>query len=120
DGATTGHDAGHALRGQRHVAQQHAGVDGEVVDALLGLFDQRVAIDLPGQVFGDAIDFLQRLIDGHGANGQHGITDDPLAGLVDVLARGQVHHGVRAPVGGPGELLDLFLDGVCEGVVDYV
>ena len=27
-------------RGHRDMAQQHAGVDGEVVDALLGLFDQ--------------------------------------------------------------------------------
>ena len=27
------------------IAQQHAGVDGEVVDALLGLFDQGVAED---------------------------------------------------------------------------
>ena len=40
-------DAGHALGGQRHVAQQHAGVDGHVVDALLGLLDDRVAVDRP-------------------------------------------------------------------------
>ena len=40
------------LRGQRDVAQQHAGVHGEVVHALLGLLDQRVAVDLPGQVLG--------------------------------------------------------------------
>ncbi len=42
-------DAGHALRGHRHVAQQHPGVDGEVVHPLLGLLDQRVAVEVPGR-----------------------------------------------------------------------
>src|SRR3546814_8104190 len=36
-----------AFRGQRHVAHQHAGVDGEVVHALLGLLDPSVSEDLP-------------------------------------------------------------------------
>ena len=40
------------LRRQRDVAQQHAGVDGEVVDALLRLLDERVAEELPGQILG--------------------------------------------------------------------
>jgi len=40
-------DAGGALRRQRNVRQAHARVDGEVVNALLGLFDERVAIDFP-------------------------------------------------------------------------
>ena len=48
--------------GHRHVAKQYAGVDGEVVDALLGLFDQRVAEDFPGQLFRLAVYLLQRLI----------------------------------------------------------
>ena len=43
-------DAGHTLGGQRDVGQAHARVDGEVVDALLGLLDQRVAEDLPSEV----------------------------------------------------------------------
>ena len=43
DRAAARDDAGHAARGQRNVAQQHAGVDREIIDALLGLFDQRVA-----------------------------------------------------------------------------
>ena len=50
DRAAARHDAGHAPRRQRDVAQQHAGVDGEVVHPLLGLLDERVAVDLPGQV----------------------------------------------------------------------
>ena len=41
-------DPRNTLGGERYVAQQHSGVNREVVDALLRLFDQRVAIELPG------------------------------------------------------------------------
>ena len=40
DRAAAADDAGDALGGQRDVAQQHAGVDREVVHALLGLLDR--------------------------------------------------------------------------------
>ena len=109
DRAAAADDAGHAVGGHRHVAQQHAGVDGEVVDALLGLFDQRVAEDLPGQFLGLAVHLLQRLVDRHRADRHRRIADDPLARLVDVLAGGQVHHRVAAPADRPGHLLDFFL-----------
>jgi hypothetical protein len=36
NGATTGHDAGDAVGCQGNVAQQHASVDGPVVDTLGG------------------------------------------------------------------------------------
>ena len=68
DRAAARDDAGHAPGGHRDVAQQHAGVDGEVVDALLALLDERVAIDLPGEIFGPSADFFERLIDRHGAD----------------------------------------------------
>ena len=103
-------DAGDALGGQRHVAQQHAGVDGEVVHALLGLLDQGVAEDLPGEFLGAAVDLLQRLVDRHGADRHRRIADDPLAGFVDVLAGGQVHHRVGAPADRPHQLLDFLGD----------
>src|SRR5690606_10995519 len=111
DRAAARDDAGDALGGQRYVAQQHAGMDGEVVDALLGLLDQGVAEQLPGQVFGDAIDLLQRLVALLLADRHRRVADDPLAGFVDVLAGGQVHHRVRTPADAPGQLGDFFLDG---------
>ena len=117
DRAAARDDAGHALRGERHVAQQHAGVDREVVDALLRLLDQRVAVDLPGQLLRLAVDLLQRLVDRHGADGHGRVADDPLAGRVDVLAGRQVHDGVGAPAGRPRHLLDLLLDGGGDGGV---
>ena len=43
DRSAAGDDAGHALGGHRHIGEADTGVDREIVDALLGLFDQRVA-----------------------------------------------------------------------------
>mmetsp|Transcript_11094 Transcript_11094/g.18065 ORF Transcript_11094/g.18065 Transcript_11094/m.18065 type:complete len:505 (-) Transcript_11094:186-1700(-) len=110
DGAPAAHDARHAVHRHGHESQQHARVDGPVVHALLGLLDQRLAEHLPGQVLRDAVHLLQRLVDGHGAHGDGRVAHDPLARLVDVLARGQVHDGVRAPERGPLQLLHLLLD----------
>ena len=73
--------------GQRHVREAHAGVDREVVDALLGLLDQRVAEDLPGQLLGLAADLLERLVDRHRPDRHRRVAQDPLARLVDVPAR---------------------------------
>ena len=104
-------DAGHAAGGQRDVAQQHAGMDREVVDALLGLLDQRVAVDFPGQILGAAADLLERLVDRHRADRHGGIAQDPLARLVDVLAGRKIHHRVGAPERRPPQLVDLLVDG---------
>ncbi len=110
DAATAGDDAGEALGGHRDEAQQDAGVDGEVVHPLLGLFEQGVAEQLPGEVFGDAVGLLQRLIDGHGTDGHRAVAQDPLAGLVDVAAGGEIDDCVGAPTGGPDQLLHLLFD----------
>ena len=104
-------------RGHRHVAQQHAGVDGEVIDALLGLLDQRVAIEVPRQFLRAAADFFQRLVNRHGADRHGRVADDPLARLVDVLAGGKIHHRVGAPADRPRHLLDFLLDGGGDGGV---
>ncbi len=111
DRTTARDDAGLAAGGQRHVGQQHAGVDRHVVDALLGLLDDRVLVDLPGQLLGAAVDLLQRLVERHGADRDGGIAQHPLAGGVDVAARREVHDRVGAPLGRPGHLVDLLLDG---------
>ena len=117
DGAAAADDAGHA--GGRHgdEAEEDAGVDGEVIDALLGLFDEGIAEEFPGEVFGFAVHFFQGLIDGHGADGHGGVPQDPFARGVDVFAGGEVHHGIAAPLGGPAHFFDLFLDGGSDGAV---
>src|SRR5581483_2068838 len=51
-------DSGGAFRSHRNERQTHAGVNRKVIDALLGLFDQSVAEDFPGQLFRFAANFF--------------------------------------------------------------
>ena len=77
DRAAARDDAGHALRRQRDIGEPHAGVDREVIDALLRLLDQRVPEDFPIELQRIAVDLLQRLIDRHGADRHRRIAHDP-------------------------------------------
>ncbi len=117
DRAAARDDPRHASRGQRDVGEPDAGVHREVVDALLGLLDQRVAIDLPGQLLGLSADLLERLIDRDGSDRNRGVPKDPLPGLVDVAAGREVHDRIGAPSRRPGHLLDLLLDRRAHGGV---
>ena len=110
DRATSGDDAGDALRRERDIAEQHAGVDREVVDTLLGLLDDRLAVDVPGELVRVAADLLQRLVDRDSSDRNRRVADDPLAGGVDVLAGREVHDRVGAPACRPAHLLDLGID----------
>lgn len=90
-----------------------------VVDALFGLLDDRVLVDLPGQLLGLAVDLLQCLVERDRADRDRGVAQHPLAGGVDIAPGGQVHDCVRAPLGGPGHLVHLLLDGGSDrGVTD--
>ncbi len=55
DRTATADNSGHAVYRHRHHVQADTGMDGEVIHALLGLLDQCVAEQLPGQIFGNAI-----------------------------------------------------------------
>ena len=98
-----------------HVGQPDAGVDGEVIDPLLGLLDQRVLEHLPVELERVAVDLLQRLVDRHGADRDRGIAQDPGPDVVDVAAGRQVHHRVGAPADRPDQLFHLFGDAGADG-----
>ncbi len=110
DRAAARDDAGDAIGGERHVGQPHAGVDGEIVDALLALLDQRVLVAFPVELDGIAVHFLQRLVDRHRADRHRRIAQDPFARVVDVAAGGEIHHRVGAPADRPHHFLDFLLD----------
>ena len=110
DGAAAADDARDALGRPRDEAKQNARVDREVVHALLGLLDERLTEEVPRELLGPSSDLLECLVDRDGSDGDGAVAQDPLARLVDVVARTEVHHGVGAPAGRPHELLDLFLD----------
>ena len=84
--ATT-HDTAQSAIGQVHVVATDTGMDGKVIHTLLALFDECVAIHLPREVFHLAIHLFQSLIDGHGAYGYRTVTQNPLAGFVNVVTR---------------------------------
>jgi len=50
DRAAAGNDAGEAVHRQRNMAEAETRVDREVVNALLRLLDQRIAVNLPGEL----------------------------------------------------------------------
>ena len=119
DRAAARDDAGDAVGGEVDVGEPHAGVDGEIIDALLALLDQRVLVALPVELDGVAVDLLQRLIDRHGADRHRRVAHDPFAGVVDVAAGGEVHHRVGAPADRPHHLFHFLLDrGGDGGVAD--
>ena len=119
DRAAARYDPGDPLRRQRNVRKPHAGMDGEIVDALLALLDERVAIDVPAQLLGNAADFLERLVDRHRSDRHRCIANDPFADGVDVPAGRKVHHRVGAPADRPDELFHfLRCAGRHDGVAD--
>src|SRR5262245_18505462 len=89
----------------------------EVIDPLLTLLDERIPVDVPGEILRPSPHLFERLINRNGANWDRRISDDPFAGLVDVLAGGEIHHRVRAPQRRPLQLFDFVLDGRSHGGV---
>ena len=68
DGTATGNDTRHAVGRHRNVAQQETGMNREVIDTLFSLFDQRILINFPCQIFSDTVDFFQCLIHRNGSD----------------------------------------------------
>jgi hypothetical protein len=75
DRAAARHDARDAVFHERQVLDEHARVDGEVVDALLGLVLEHVD-EVVGRERLDVLSSLERLVDGHRADGHGDACDD--------------------------------------------
>ena len=118
DGSAAAHDSGDALRGHRDVLDEHAGMDGHVVDALLGLLLDDFEHDFAGEVL-DPADAAERFVDRDGADGDGRILDDGLADARDIAAGREIHDGVGAEFDGVAQFLELLLDvGGGGGVAD--
>src|SRR5690625_7427435 len=100
DRTATGDDPGDPVGGPGDEGEADAGMYGEVVDALFGLLDQRIPVDLPGQLPGAPAHLLEGLVDRHGPDRAGGVPDDPLAGLAGSRAGAEVHgRGGPRPAG---------------------
>ena len=110
DRTAPGNNSRQAIGSQWNIGQTHARMDGEVVNTLLGLFNQGVAEQRPGQLFGFAMHFFKCLVDRHRADRNRRIAQNPLAGFMDILPCGQVHYGVRSPANGPHQFVHLLFN----------
>src|ERR1044072_3247241 len=114
------HDSSCASRGQRDVRETHSGVNREVIDTLLRLFDKGVAKDLPRELFSLAANLLQRLINRHRANRHGRVAYDPFASGVNVLSGRKIHYGVRPAMYGPAHLVDFLFNRRSDGGISDV
>ncbi len=80
--------------GQRNVLHQHAGVDGHVIDALLGLLLDHFEHHVDVQVFHPP-HARQRFINRHRADRHRRFVDDGFADARDVAAGRKIHHACR-------------------------
>ena len=108
DRAAAADDAGDALRNQRQILDQHAGVDGHVIHALRGLLFDHFEHDFGVQVF-DSLHPRDGFVDRNGADGNRRVAQDGFANFVDVAAGGEIHDGVGAVVDGGMQLLEFFI-----------
>ncbi len=95
DGAAAADDAGDPPGGQRNVLHQHAGVDGHVIHALLGLLFDHLQHHLPVQVL-HAAHARERFVNRHRADGHGRSLNDGFADGRDIAAGGEIHHRIGA------------------------
>ena len=120
DAASAAHHSGKAPVRKVYVLEAYAAVYREVVHALLALLYQGVAEELPAQVFGLAVHLLHSLVHGYRAHWYGAVADYPLAGLVYVLAGGEVHKRIPSPLAAPHGLLHLLVYAGGGGGIAYV
>ena len=121
--AAAADDSGDAIADQREKFAEHAGVDGHVVDALLGLLFDHFEHDVDVQIFG-AADAGDGFVNRHGADGNGRCVDDGFADGGNIAAGGEVHHGVGAVVNGAMKLFEFVADmggggGISDVGVDF-
>src|SRR5690606_35582410 len=110
DRAASGDDTGDTALSQGDKVLEDTGMDGEIVDTLLGLGDDGFAVDVPAKPADIAAHLLKGFIKGHGTDGDRRIAQYPLARLGNIIAGGKVHQCVGSPARGPNQLLHLFMN----------
>ena len=116
DRAAAADDAGDAAGDHGQELDEHAGVNGHVIDALLGLLFDDFEHDVDVEVF-DALHARDGFVNRHGADGHRRVAQDGFANLVNAAAGGEVHHGVGAVMHRGVQLLQLFVNVAGDGRV---
>ena len=88
-------DARDSLAGQRNVLDEHTGMDGHVIDALLRLLLDHLEHHIDVQVL-YAAHAAQCFINRHRTDRNGRSIDDRLSNARNVPSGGKIHHGIRA------------------------
>lgn len=120
DTTATAHDTAKTAISEMHVVATDAGMDGEVVNTLLALFDEGITEYLPVQILYLAVYLLQSLVDRHGSYWYRAVAYNPFTGFVDIVAGREVHQSIASPLARPYSLIHLFLDAGGSGRVTDV
>ena len=97
DGSTTRDDTSLAMDRHGDISQQDTGMDGEVVNTLLGLLNQGFPEDFPREVFGNTIHLFKCLINRDSSDWNGRVAHDPFTSLANVHTSTQIHEGVSTP-----------------------
>ena len=121
--ATAANDTGDALAHERHVFAHDAGMDGHVIDTLLGLLFDDFEHQREGQVF-RAPHAGNGFVDRNRAHGHGRRVNDGFADFRNIPAGREVHHRIRAVVDGVVQFLEFFVNvragrGISDVRVDF-
>src|SRR5664279_1394475 len=116
DRATAAYDAGNATGDHGQEFNQHAGVDGHVIDTLLRLLLDNLEHHVDGEVF-NALHARDCLVNRNRADGHRRVPQNGFADIVNVAAGGEVHDGIGAIVYRGVQLLQLFVNVTGDGRV---
>ena len=119
DRASAAHDTGNALGHHRHVLDQHARMNREVVHTLLGLLLDHLKINVNVEVL-EPLHPRQRLINRNGPNRHRRVAQNRVANLRNLAARRQIHHRVGAVLDRHMQLAQLLVDVRRDGRVPNV
>ena len=109
DRAAAADDSGDALRDHGQILDQHAGVDGHVIHALLRLLFDYFQHHALVEIF-YPLHSRDGFVDWNRADGDGRVADDGFANGMDVAAGGEVHNGVGSVVNGGVQLFQFFVD----------
>ena len=99
-----------AIIGKVYILAADTRMNRKVIHSLLALLNQSVPVDFPCQVFHHAVYFFERLIDGNRADRNGAIADNPLARLVDIFSRREIHQRITAPFATPQCFFHFFVN----------
>ena len=109
DRAAAAHNPRDALRHHRHILDQHARMNREIVHTLRGLLLDHLKINVNIEVL-EPLHARQRLINRDRPNRHRRVPQDGVANLRNIAARRQIHHRVRPMLDRHMQLAQFFVD----------